>query len=310
MDNIFQSDTFYEFLESLSFLEAFKVEVARDGVTKGRILGYIQKDGGRVKQFFSRRAIVNGGPMLADDITEKEIGELLHKCVETLRHKAIYIEFRNYADYSEYREVFERCGFEYEPHYNFHIDTSNRENIDKNMHKNPKRTIKASLAAGAEIVENPSKEEAMCWYEILRNLYSLKVHTPLFPKIFFVKAYETNFIKPLLVRYQGEIIGGGLYVIGNNCVYEWFICGKDGEINKVYPSTLGTYAGMCYAAEHKCERFDMMGAGSPNDGGYGVRDFKAKFGGELVEHGRFRYVCNKTLYNMGVLAVKGMKSIK
>lgn len=32
----------------------------------------------------------------------------------------------------------------------------------------------------------------------------------------------------------------------------------------------------------------MMGAGVPNDGGYGVRDFKAKFGGELVEYGRFK----------------------
>ncbi len=28
---------------------------------KGVIAGYIQKDGGKVKQFFSRRAIVNGG---------------------------------------------------------------------------------------------------------------------------------------------------------------------------------------------------------------------------------------------------------
>ena len=51
----------------------------------------------------------------------------------------------------------------------------------------------------------------------------------------------------------------------------------------------------------------MMGAGSPGDGGYGVRDFKAKFGGELVEYGRFRYVANKPLYALGKWAVNLMK---
>ena len=51
----------------------------------------------------------------------------------------------------------------------------------------------------------------------------------------------------------------------------------------------------------------MMGAGAPGDGGYGVREFKAKFGGELVEYGRFKYICNKPLYAIGKLGVKLMK---
>jgi lipid II:glycine glycyltransferase (peptidoglycan interpeptide bridge formation enzyme) len=38
-----------------------------------------------------------------------------------------------------------------------------------------------------------------------------------------------------------------------------------------------------------CEIYDFGGAGHP-DVIYGVRDFKAKFGGELVDHGRFRKV--------------------
>ena len=66
------------------------------------------------------------------------------------------------------------------------------------------------------------------------------------------------------------------------------------------------------AVEKKDERLPdamalMMGAGAPGDGGYGVRDFKAKFGGELVEYGRFRYVANKPLYTLGKWAVNLMK---
>ena len=50
-----------------------------------------------------------------------------------------------------------------------------------------------------------------------------------------------------------------------------------------------------------------MGAGKPDDGGYGVRDFKLKFGGELFEYGRFKHISSKFLYSIGVLGVKLLK---
>ena len=48
-----------------------------------------------------------------------------------------------------------------------------------------------------------------------------------------------------------------------------------------------------------------MGAGSP-DSEYGVRDFKSKFGGELVEYGRFKIVFNKFLFFVGKQALQIM----
>ena len=77
----------------------------------------------------------------------------------------------------------------------------------------------------------------------------------------------------------------------------------------VYPSTVATYYGIQFAAENAFQRFDMMGAGAPGDGGYGVRDFKSKFGGELVEYGRFRFVADKLLYSLGKWGVKLMKKL-
>jgi len=41
--------------------------------------------------------------------------------------------------------------------------------------------------------------------------------------------------------------------------------------------------------------FDFMGVGIPNRP-YGVRDFKSKFGGELVNYGRFGRRNSKILY--------------
>ena len=106
----------------------------------------------------------------------------------------------------------------------------------------------------------------------------------------------------------GDVFAAAV-VFDKDTVYEWFVCGKDGCYPKVYPSTLATWAAIRFAADNGYKRFDMMGAGAPGDGGYGVREFKAKFGGELVEYGRYLHVCNKLLYGLGKFAVNIMKKL-
>ena len=153
-------------------------------------------------------------------------------------------------------------------------------------------------------------DEVKALYGILESLYATKVKTPLFPFEFFEKLYAEPWGRIFVVRLDGRIVGGTVCVCGDDTVYEWFACGEDGISKSVFPSTLATYAGIRYAAENGYERFDMMGAGAPGDGGYGVRDFKVKFGGELVEHGRFKYVLNPLLYKLGTLGIKILKRLK
>lgn len=304
MTNWFQTEECFSFYKSLGFIEPFWCSVERNGVEKGRMVGYIQKDGGKLKQFFSRRAIINGGPMLANDITEDELTELLTKCKRQLKKKAIYVESRNFNDYSPFKDIFARAGFVYEPHYNFHVDTSSHEIVDANMGKSRKRDVKTSLRDGAVVEDHPTLDEVRKFYSVLEHLYRTKVKTPLFPFSFFEKLYQSSFGRFLLVKYNDGIIGGTVCVCGDDTMYEWFACGEDGIYKNIYPSTVATYAGIRYAAEHGYARFDMMGAGAPGDGGYGVRDFKAKFGGQLVEHGRFKYILNSPLYQIGALGVR------
>lgn len=310
LNNWFQTEECYNFYKGLSFLEAFKYEVRRDGEVKGRIVGYIQKDGGKLKRFFSRRAIINGGPVLAGDITDDELKSLLEGCRKALKGKAIYVESRNFDDYSAYRAIFEKCGWRYEPHYNFHIGTASAEVVESNLGKSRKRDIRTSLRDGAVYGEAVNLDEVKELYRILEKLYHKKVKTPLFPFEFFEKLYGTAFGKVFVVRFEDRVVGGTVCVCGEDAVYEWFACGEDGKCKSVFPSTLSTYAGIVYAAGQGYERFDMMGAGAPGDGGYGVRDFKAKFGGQLVEYGRFKCVLNPFLYRLGVWGVKILKSAK
>ena len=135
-----------------------------------------------------------------------------------------------------------------------------------------------------------------------------KVKTPLFPFDFFEKLFQLSDSYFLLVEYSDKIVGGTVCVgLKGKALYEMFACGQDGVYKNIFPSELATFSGIQQAVNNGYPVFDMMGAGKPDDGGYGVRDFKLKFGGELVEFGRYDYICNHLLYNIGKLGVKLLK---
>ena len=103
----FQTPEAFDFYSSLSFLQPFVFGVAENDELTGVISGFIQAEGGLIKRFFSRRAIINGGAILHNNISEEALLELLLKTQHELKGQAIYIEFRNFRDYSGYKTVFE-----------------------------------------------------------------------------------------------------------------------------------------------------------------------------------------------------------
>lgn len=297
-------------------------------------VGYVTVEKNPIKQFFTRRAIILGGPALADDATESEVITLLEavKNVASLQlppegrrataqnpslqggtgvgSRPIYIETRNFNDYSRWKGAFKKEGFEYQPHLNFHVDTSSVEVGEANIGKSRKRDIRTTIREGVTIIEKPTEVQVMEYYSILDDLYKTRVKTPLFPEAFFQVLAKHPDARFLLTELNGKIIGGTVCVAQvGKCLYEWFACGEDGVYPHVFPSCYATYAGIRYAAEHNMPRFDMMGAGKPDEA-YGVRDFKAKFGGKEVEHGRYLCVTKPLLYNMGVIGVKLLKKLK
>ncbi|MCK5059499.1 MAG: peptidoglycan bridge formation glycyltransferase FemA/FemB family protein, partial [Candidatus Aminicenantes bacterium] len=83
----------------------------------------------------------------------------------------------------------------------------------------------------------------------------------------------------------------------------------DGQYNGIYPSVLATWAAIDYALKKGLRYFDFMGAGKP-DQDYGVREFKSKFGGRLVNYGRFERINNKPLYLLGKLGLKVLGALR
>ncbi len=303
----FQTPEAYQFYEAVkNEMTPFAFGIERDGELRAVVVGYVTKEKSALKQFFTRRAIVIGGPLIGEHATESDVEQLLHKTATELKSQAIYIEMRNFHDYSRWKSVYEANGFAYQPHLNFHVDCT-KENILASMSESRRRQIKKALKNGVEIVEATSEDQVRDFYLILEDLYRSKVKTPLFPLSFFMSFYHQHSGKYLLVKYEDKIIGGIMCpILEGNTIYEWFVCGLDDTYKNQYPSVMATYAAIEYASTHKIALFDFMGAGKPDEA-YGVRDFKARFGGEQVEHGRYLCVCKPIMYYMGKIGVKLLK---
>lgn len=247
---------------------------------------------------FTRRAIVMGGLLIDDNISEAALRALL-TAVADKTQDAVYTEIRNLHDYSRWREVFESVGWTYEPHLNVQVDTTNSHSAAARIGKHKQRRIGTSVRAGARVVENPTEKQAYDCYLLLRKLYTTRVRKPLPSWELFATLYRHEACRFVLVENEGKIIGGSVCVLWpGKAIYEWYACGRDDARRTVSPASLTKYAEIQMAGEQHIPLLDLMGAGTP-DKPYGVRDFKAEFGGEIVEHGRWMLIHKQALYRLG-----------
>ncbi len=299
--SIFQTPEMYDFYTSLNLYEVAIVAVDDNGL-KGLALCVTQSNGKGIKRNLTSRAIINGGPLLSDDISEEALAALLNTTINILKQRSIYIETRNLNDYSRWRNTFEKCGFDYVPHYNFHIDTTDPNLVDKRMDKSRRRRIRRATENGVVISNDIS--QLPDFYNILSNLYRTKIHKPLPPYSMFEQLTKEPFARYFFVQSpDGKTIGGQvILMLEHRVAYAWYCCGMDKEYHDLYPSIMANYAAIRYAADNDYERYDMMGGGTPGED-YGVRDFKAQFGGNMVEQGRYLYTCRPLIYWMGKTAM-------
>lgn len=318
----FQTNEAYRFYQSVCGIQSFAYGVSEEDRLVGVVVGYTTQDKCRLKQFFTARSIIVGGPLLAEDISETALAELL-KAVKAmgngqwemgeensnairlspLASRPIYIESRNFHDYSRWKSTFEQSGFAYQPHYDIHVQC----NVSHHLSERRQRELRKAIKNGAIVAQAQSEQEVRDWYQILSQLYREKVRTPLFSEDFFVQFYRNGVGKYLLVKKDDKVIGGMMCpILDSKAIYEWYVCGLDEEYKDLSPSVVATHAAIEYAKKNGLPLFDFMGAGEPEIP-YGVRDFKMEFGGELKEFGRFLCIRKPLLYKIGEIGVKWLK---
>lgn len=292
----FQTPAFFDFFNTVpdQHVVALAVENSKELLALAVIT--LQKESG-IKSYFSRRAVIYGGPVLTEG-NETASKFLLKEITKFLKYKAIYIETRNLFDYSKQKEIYSKLGWVYKPYLNFRVPCNSEDIIWNNLNRLRKRQIKKAFENGVIIKEAENLNEVRRLFELLYSLYKHRIKKPVFTWDFFQLFYERNIGKVFIVKSGNEVIGGHFCPAEYDVIFDWYGCGLDKKYRDLSPSTMAVYAALQYGAKNGYKYFDFMGAGSIDEK-YGVRDFKAQFGGELIEFGRFTKVLNPFLYNIG-----------
>ena len=300
--NFFQSYSAYNFFNHIFDFEPFAFCALAQGSILGMLSGItIMEDG--VKGYLSRRTLVWGGPLVKEN-NHNIAARLLSELRDKISIKSIYTEMRNLFDMSCLKSAFHSNEYEYQEHLNYLVPISGIEENKRRLSRSKRRQITKGLKAGAEIIEAKNLGQVKEFYDILSRLYKDKVKKPLTGFQFFEEFFKNKELgKLFLVKYKGEIIGGIVCPIFKDTIYQWYVCGLNKEYKHLYPGVLATWAPIEYAAKNGLKYFDFMGAGRPDEV-YGVREFKAKFGGQLVNYGRFVCINKPVLYGIGKAGLK------
>lgn len=243
----------------------------------------------RLLAVFSQLAIAYGSILVTPGTEgEQALQALLTAYNQNAKRQVLYTELRNQTDLQVHQPTLLQCGFVYHGHLNFIANLAgSSEELWKKITPAARRNIQKARASGIEISHASHLQDITETYPILQNVYHrLQVPLPalsLFQAI-FTELAPRNRVKVLMAKYNNTPIGV-LYLLIYKGISLYWYTGTLCEYSSYRPSDLLMWSALQYSQEIGCHTFDFGGAGKPTEE-YGVRDFKAKFGGTLVNYGR------------------------
>ena len=316
--NIFQSPEMYQiYLQTKLYEPIFLALVNDANEIIATLLSVVQREYTTPMSSLTARSVIWGGPLVKND-DDKALDIILDEYNKIACKKALYSEFRNLWNTSDKIEIFARHGYLYNDHLNYIIDLSEgKNNLFSKLSSSKRRQIKkAQDQEHAKIKITEKESDVIEFYQLLSTYYSQFVKKPLPPLEYFRQIFFTlvqkQTAKIFTVIHEGAIIGGMICPLSCNyakkTIYELYICGSRAH-KSFFPSVLATWAPIEWGAENNINYFDFMGAGKPNEY-YGVREFKEKFGGTLVNYGRFMLIHHPAKYKLAKAGFKLWQHMK
>jgi hypothetical protein len=262
-----------------------------------------------VFQYFTTRAVAYGSILCAQGSDGDEALSLLLSSYNQKRNRLLFTELRNLSDFGEIQPSLKQNGFIYEDHLNFLFDLRNpAEEMWKNIRSNARRNIKKAEKSHVIIEDIVDMGELSEAYQILKHVYS-RIQVPLPDKSMFEAGFEVlrpkGMLKILLAKLEEEPIGTLTLLIYKGTVTYWYT-GILREFASYRAGDLLVWHTLKFGSRGGYRTFDFGGGGKPDEE-YGVRDFKAKFGGELVNFGRNIKIHAPIRYQLSLLGYKMLR---
>lgn len=251
------------------------------------------------------KATIWHGPYWFSHPSPEVLDKMLNRMQHLIPSHTLFIQFRNQEFIPLLLQTFNKYSYRFNPRYNQLTSTTDLNLSRAALSPSRRREIRQSINNGLQILSDPDNEQITEFYHILTQLYKYKIHKPLPPLNLFLNANQLRKEKKInivihLCVYQSKVVGGIVApYTKNNTLFEFYICGLDAELRhkKIFPSVMATWSAMEAGNNLSCRQFDFMGMGLP-DKKYGVRDFKKRFGGTLINPGRYNRIHHPLLYTL------------
>jgi len=303
---IFHTPYMYDVYYATPNHEPFALFVLDDkGDIQAMLSGYIQVVKPGLFSGISKRAVLMQSPIYSKSDALKK---LLSHYKRVMGHRVVYTEIRNHSDTQHVKNLYYGEGFRFEEHLNILVDLSqSEEDLWKQIHSKRRNEIRKAIKLGVSVslLNSDSLHEA---YTILQGVYN-RARLPLLSYSFFKHAFDISTKDSGMVAYGayygGILIGTMIVLQYKQTIYDLYAGSLSDNYDK-NPNDILPWEVFKYSKKKGFKRFDFGGAGKPSVP-YGVRDYKLKFGGDLVNYGRYNLVHSPVKY---IVAEKGFRVIK
>jgi serine/alanine adding enzyme len=244
--------------------------------------------GGPLRRFTSR-AVAYGSVLCERSPKGLEgLRALLSAYNQGIGNRILFTELRNLSDLGELQPVLSEHSFIYEDHLNFLVDLARpQDEIWKSIRSNAKRNVRKAHKSNVIIEDVNDSGRVLDAYKLLKQVYE-RLHVPLADQSFFRSSFEIlypkDMLKILIAKVNDVDIGVLMLLLHKDIIIYWYT----GTLRKYSACRAGdllVWHTLEWGNREGFRALDFGGAGKPDEE-YGVRDFKAKFGGELVNYGR------------------------
>jgi CelD/BcsL family acetyltransferase involved in cellulose biosynthesis len=240
----------------------------------------------------SSRAIMYAEPLCRyNSVGSEGLARLIAHHDAVLRRSVLFTEVRPLHAPGIEKCVLEQAGYKHLDYLNYLNDvTQPPDTMWKNLHKSAKRAIRSCEKRGLSVREVQAETAVDQLYPLLKLSFSHS-GVPLVDRSLFDATAEEMHPRGMtrfFAVFDGTTaVAMDLMLTYKDRIYFWY--GGVARSAAGTPCSLLRWFELLWAHDHGFTICDSGGAGWPNEP-YGVRDFKRKFGGELVQFGRYRKV--------------------
>ena len=246
---------------------------------------------GRWADRIAARSILYAEPIFLESLQGRTgVAQLLRHHDNYMRRRTLFAEVRPFFEAPVSEDALLNQGYELLGYYNYELDLrSSEEQLFMGLDPKCRNNIRSSMRRGLIVREVEPLSELNRFYSIVSESYAGS-KVPLADRSLFESAFREmphSICRVFFAEYEGDVAAAACFLAYKHRVVYWYAGAK--RIQGISAMSMILWEAMLKYSIEGYRLFDFAGAGWEGEE-YGPGKFKAKFGGDLTNFGRYRKV--------------------